>query len=164
MAIDWEAGRIDEDQHRLRPEQTIPLVNALTVGDIAYVDGEAALSADLAGSLWLNPGAQTHTSDEISEEDVDVCRVVCTEDGFIVDASAPSFTLAPGSKDKIDVDADRDFEAEGWFPVVGLIEDPSQHESIGKILFAQYNIVLGRSALQSGVESGSEPGDESPPA
>ena len=175
MSIDWEKGEINEEPHEVRSEQVSPLVASLAIGGVAYV-GPDALNADAKHKLWLNPDRTTVSAAQAAQqlEDTELCRIIRTPEGFVVDVSVGGFELNAHSQQGIGISGDDMFNHadEGWYPVIGLIETESQRESADEILFTHYGIMLGESALQLEAEppydqdadDAVEPGDGEQPA
>jgi hypothetical protein len=157
MAIDWETGKITTEQHVLPSEQLTPMLKTLEVGEVVYIEVDG-LRADHSGALWLDPDADAFNEEEAADrsDDLYLCRVIKTEEGFVIDASAGDFILHPESEDTVPVDTRMDYESVNWFPVVGLISNDLQREQFGKILFENHDIVLARSVLMPPLEADPE--------
>ena len=154
MSIDWEKGKITDEQHLLSFEQLTPMVKNMVGGEIGYIETDA-LSASEVGALWLDPDANVYSEEEAEDlkDELYFCRIVKLEEGFVIDASTGDFILHPESEDTVNVHVGFDFEKSSWPPVVGVIEDDLQRTEFGRILFEQYDIMLGRSVLMPALES-----------
>jgi hypothetical protein len=160
MAINWETGEIDDEQHRLHPEQTVPAAYELEPGDIAYIDGDL-LGADISDHLWLPPTTPAYNYVEAKDMEgyVDMVRVICVEEGLIADVSTGKFFLDDDSG-RIPTHPNIEY-ADEWLPVIGLVETDDQRKMIAKILFEKHDVVLGQPALEEDGEQNPavEPGD-----
>lgn len=158
MAIDWDTGEITSDQHILHPNQLTPVAKDMEVGQVTYMDADE-LAVSLDGSLWINPDAVLYPADEVPAviDNMYFCRVIKTDQGYIVDASAGDYRLDPlESGDTVSIKTELDPAEEDWIPVVGLVSTDLERDRFGEILFEKYDIFLDKSVLVSLLEASSD--------
>lgn len=150
MAINWETGEISGEQHIFKDEHVHPLVEQLSDIAVAYVDvSDIGVTPDRRA--WVSLLGTAYPEEDVAKvkESLDLCRVIKTPKGFILDVSAGDFTLTE-EPDEFKFAPDRliDIESDEWEPVIGLITTDEERTKIEGILFDQFSFMVGTSVLE----------------
>lgn len=149
MGFDFETNTFSGDNFELLPQQVIKEVHDLRPGNIYYFDIDEMWS-DHERKLWVNANAHVWTYEELEEEivdfDVNLGRIICVNEGLIVDGSHYEKYDYEGLENRFGRTSIKSIQQEDPdavdLPVIYLASNKDELELIKESLAENYNLVV----------------------